>query len=191
MYAVHFTALPFTKTQLTVRSTSTAQLMQMLFYTVYPKDPRIVPYTRASLKCSHALTSWTCADFLKLNNSLGQVVIQSKKSPTRLGVRAFQSCQGVWHYLWVLKVCTLQQYTLVENFNQCVCPMFQFEPAGGLRFRSQDLWPSTNTAPGTHCALAIEQSIVATAVFREPTHVKCPELHSCLESVLKTWLSDS
>ena len=46
----------------------------------------------------------TCADFLKLNNSLGQVVIQSKKvrtSPTHLGVRAFQSCQGVWHYFWV------------------------------------------------------------------------------------------
>ena len=46
----------------------------------YPKDPQIVPYPLATLKCSHALTSWTCADFLKLNNSLGQVVIQSKKS---------------------------------------------------------------------------------------------------------------
>ena len=49
---------------------------------VYPKDPQIVPYLMSTLKCSHALTSWTCADFfLKLNNSLSQVVIQSKKSP--------------------------------------------------------------------------------------------------------------
>ena len=29
----------------------------------YPKDPRIVPYPLATLKCSYALTSWTCADF--------------------------------------------------------------------------------------------------------------------------------
>ena len=35
-------------------------------------------------------------------------------------------------------------------------------PAGGLRFSSQDLWPSMNTATGTHSDLAIEQSIVAT-----------------------------
>ena len=27
------------------------------------------------------LTSWTCADFLKLNNGLGKVVIQLKKNP--------------------------------------------------------------------------------------------------------------
>ena len=44
-------------------------------------------YPLATLKCSHALTGWTCADFLKkLNNSLGQFVIQSEKirtSPTR------------------------------------------------------------------------------------------------------------
>ena len=47
----------------------------------YPKDPRIVPHPLATLKCSHALTSWTCGDFFfKLNNSLGQVVTQSKKS---------------------------------------------------------------------------------------------------------------
>ena len=43
--------------------------------------------------------SWTCADFFKkLNNSLGQVVIQFKKkvciSPTHLDVTAFQSCKG-------------------------------------------------------------------------------------------------
>ena len=72
----------------------------------YPKDPQIVPYLLATLKCSHALTSWTYADFLKLNNSLGQVVIQSKKirtSPTQLGERAIQSCQGVWHYSWVFR----------------------------------------------------------------------------------------
>ena len=30
---------------------------------VYPKDPQIVPYSLATLKCFHALTSWTCADF--------------------------------------------------------------------------------------------------------------------------------
>ena len=29
----------------------------------YLKDPRIVPYPLATLKCSHALTSWTCLDF--------------------------------------------------------------------------------------------------------------------------------
>ena len=58
----------------------------------YPKDPQIVPYPLATLKCSHALLNWTCADFLKLNNSLGHIVFQSKKvriSPTRLGMRAF------------------------------------------------------------------------------------------------------
>ena len=31
----------------------------------YPKDPQIVPYPLATLKCSHALTSWTCADVKK------------------------------------------------------------------------------------------------------------------------------
>ena len=58
----------------------------------YPKDSQIVPYPLATLKCFHALTSWTCVDFFKLNNSLGEIVFQSKKvciSPTRLGVRAF------------------------------------------------------------------------------------------------------
>ena len=48
-----------------------------------------------------------CGLFKKLNSSLGQVFIQSKKvrtSPTCLGVRAFQSCQGVWHYSWVFRV---------------------------------------------------------------------------------------
>ena len=51
-----------------------------------------------------------CGLFLKLNKSIGQDVIQSKKvrtSPTRLGVRAFQSCQGVWHYSWVFRHCCL------------------------------------------------------------------------------------
>ena len=70
-------------------------------------DPWIVPYTLATLKCSHALTSWTCADFSSLNNSLGLVVIQSKKSPHKLnslGVRPFQSLHGVLHYLWVFRV---------------------------------------------------------------------------------------
>ena len=65
------------------------------FNTIYPKDLRKVPYPLETLKCYHALTSWTCADFLKLDNSLGQVVSQSKKIPTsqtRLDVRAFQSC---------------------------------------------------------------------------------------------------
>ena len=27
-----------------------------------------------------------------------------RTSPTRLGVRAFQSCQGVWHYSWIFRV---------------------------------------------------------------------------------------
>ena len=66
-----------------------------------------MPYPLATLKCTHALTSWICADFFYLNNILGQVVIQSKKvrtGPTRLGVRAFQSCQGIWYYLWVFRV---------------------------------------------------------------------------------------
>ena len=64
---------------------------------IYPKDPRIVPYPLETLKYSPALISWTCADFFKLNDSLGQVVIQSKKvrtSLTRLGVRAFQVARG-------------------------------------------------------------------------------------------------
>ena len=64
----------------------------------YPKDPGIVPYPLATLKCSHALTRWTCANFLKLNNGLGHVVIQSKKkvrtSPTHVGISKL-------HYLWV------------------------------------------------------------------------------------------
>ena len=43
-------------------------------------------------------TIWTCADFFKPNNCLGQTLIQLKKvrtSSTCLGVRAFESCQGV------------------------------------------------------------------------------------------------
>ena len=28
-------------------------------------------------------------------------------SPTCLGVRAYESCQGVWHYLWVFRVCAI------------------------------------------------------------------------------------
>ena len=31
----------------------------------YPKDPRIVTYPLATLKCSHAFTSLTCEDFFK------------------------------------------------------------------------------------------------------------------------------
>ena len=50
----------------------------------YPKDPKIVPYTLATLKCSHALTSWTFVTFFKLISILGQVVIQSKKIVTRV-----------------------------------------------------------------------------------------------------------
>ena len=30
------------------------------------------------MNCSHAYANWTYADFLKLNNGLGKVVIQSK-----------------------------------------------------------------------------------------------------------------
>ena len=30
-----------------------------------------------------------------------------RTSPTCSGVRAFQSCQGVWHYLWVFRVVVL------------------------------------------------------------------------------------
>ena len=76
-----------------------------------------MPYPLSTLKCSHALTRWTCADFLKLNNSLGQIVMRSKKvctSPACLGVRAFQSCQGVWHYSWVFRVC----YVYSEDYTQ-------------------------------------------------------------------------
>ena len=39
--------------------------------------------------------SWTCADFLKLNDKLTYTIIELKEvqtSPNRLGVRAFQSC---------------------------------------------------------------------------------------------------
>ena len=38
---------------------------------------------------------------------LGQIVIQFEKVQTgltRLGARAFQGCQGVWHYSWVFRV---------------------------------------------------------------------------------------
>ena len=34
-----------------------------VFFPTYPKDPQIVSYPLATLKCSHALTSWTCAAF--------------------------------------------------------------------------------------------------------------------------------
>ena len=47
----------------------------------YSKDPQIVPYPLATLNCSYASTNWTCAEIFKMNNSLGQVIIQSKKSP--------------------------------------------------------------------------------------------------------------
>ena len=55
-------------------------MMIFLIKYIYPKDPQIMPYPLATWKCSHTLTIWTCADFLKLNKSLGQVVIWSKKS---------------------------------------------------------------------------------------------------------------
>ena len=54
---------------------------EIALYQAYPKDPQKVLYPLATLKCSHILTSWTCTDFLKLKYILGQVVIQSKKSP--------------------------------------------------------------------------------------------------------------
>ena len=50
----------------------------------YPKDPRIVPYPLATLKCSHALMSWTCEAFLKLNNSLGQGCHSVKKKSAQV-----------------------------------------------------------------------------------------------------------
>ena len=50
-----------------------------------------------------------CRLLKKLNNGLGLVVIQLKKkvltSPTRLGVRAFQSCQGVSLWTFLSLVC--------------------------------------------------------------------------------------
>ena len=46
-----------------------------------------------------------CGLFLKLNNSLGQVVIQSKKS------------QGVWHYLCVFRVLYFQSMLLKRSLN--------------------------------------------------------------------------
>ena len=36
----------------------------------YPKDPQILPYPLATLKCSHAQKSWTCPDFFWLNDNL-------------------------------------------------------------------------------------------------------------------------
>ena len=47
---------------------------------------------------------WT---FFKQNNSLGQVITKFKKirtSPARLGMKAFQSCQGGCQYAWVIRV---------------------------------------------------------------------------------------
>ena len=40
-----------------------------------------------------------------LNEYLCKSVCFSKKSLTCLGVRAFQSCQGVWPFMWVVMLC--------------------------------------------------------------------------------------
>ena len=36
----------------------------------YPKDSQVITPPMATLKCSHAKTSWTCADFFLLNDNL-------------------------------------------------------------------------------------------------------------------------
>ena len=92
---------------------------------VYPKDPRIVPYPLETLKYSHALTSWTCANFFQLNDCLGQVVIQSKKSPHKSNsfrCESIQSCQCVWHDSWVFRVIKFGTGTIA--FNKFQQPIF-------------------------------------------------------------------
>ena len=40
--------------------------LQSNVQSIYPKDPQIMPYLLATLKCSHVLMSWTCAEFFRL-----------------------------------------------------------------------------------------------------------------------------
>ena len=47
------------KTTVAQKDTQTTQENRDL----YPEVPRIVPYPLATLKSSHGLMSWTCADF--------------------------------------------------------------------------------------------------------------------------------
>ena len=75
----------------------------------YPNNSHKRPYTlAAALQCSHALASWTCADFnFNWMTSWLKPLFSFKKvctSPTCLGVRAFQTCQGVWPYMWNVRV---------------------------------------------------------------------------------------
>ena len=61
-------------------------------------------YICQTLKCSYTWTSWTCVDFLKLDNGLGQVVIQLLKSPHKSNSFGRESISklpgGNVFYLW-------------------------------------------------------------------------------------------
>ena len=41
-----------------------------------------------------------------------------RTSPTRLGMRAFQSFQGVWNYLWVFRVHITHHISHISNFTK-------------------------------------------------------------------------
>ena len=66
----------------------------MFRYQYYPKEPRIVPYPLATLKYSHALTSWTCADFFKLNNSLAVISTKNRDDGFRVDLGYFGHFHG-------------------------------------------------------------------------------------------------
>ena len=54
------------------KSTTFSEQNQLKYFKklTYPKDPGIVPNPLATLKCSHAKTCWTCAEFFLLNDNL-------------------------------------------------------------------------------------------------------------------------
>ena len=101
--------------------------------------------------------SWPCAEFFKLSKCLCQVVIQLKKvrtSPTRLDLKTFQSFQGVWPYMQVVRVC----WKILEDsksrrvsklhfwFNKYICFLVELHPevsapaACALLSRLVNLW---------------------------------------------------
>ena len=82
----------------------------------YPKDPQIVAYPLATLKCSQALTSWTCADFLKLKNSQGQGVIQLKKSPQKSNSFRRESISKLQPYMWIIRDATSSPVCYFSEF---------------------------------------------------------------------------
>ena len=98
--------------------------------------------------------------------------------PTRLGVRAFQSCQGVWHFCWVFRVVSCSFYCNVRHchalavhytalhFNSLRCTKLTRLQYSALCYRAQHI-------------TALAQSVLFSFLIAATLHNWSPPAPAC------------